>query len=1027
MALVVLLPVTLTAAPAAAEPPAPTPTPAAPASTPEAADPGLKTAWEKAAASGQPVEVPARFTEKMKVWAEPDGKNLRAELYTRPVQLKNKTSGAWEPIDTRIVERDGTLQAARVKTPLTFGRQGSKRLVSAAGKDGTGGLGVARALPEPKISGNTITYPDAVAPGVDLVVSAQADGFVSQVVVRRKPDGPLTVGLPLTLPKGTRFGTTAAGLAQLQDAKGQAKAAPIVLTATDAKAESAPEQGKSAPVSARVETAGKTSQLVFTPDEAFLADPAVSYPVTITADDPWFGGGVPADAWVDNDNTGVSNSAAGYLRVGTTQTTANITRGYLKFDTDDPVLEGATVRDADLWVWNYKSGGPGGAKCGDPLGSGIVAARVTSPWSLDPGDPDELDWYNQPASTGAEGLNQAGYNYEATGTWCGKEEKLVHDVDGMARAWIEQGVPNHGVVLRARTESPAINWRQYYSSDYGGGEPYPGYRHPPALIIWYTPAPMPEDYSYIKLGHPLPDDATVEEIKAVTYRSSQPIQASDVSEAEAQAMRVEAREFSEDMGRTLVRPADVSEEEWNALNPNIPPPDEDPPSVVSTQPQDGEDDVRIEAEVEAVFSEPVTDALITVKSSSDTEVPGTTRMGQGSYRLFFKPSQLLSPDTTYTATVSGAKDSSGTVMGSAHSWSFTTAPPDTTAPQVLTTVPAADATNVPLETTVQTIFSESVSAVRLVIKDPSGAAVQGTLTGGARGWTFTPASRLAAQTRYQVEVSDAKDASGNVMTPHAWSFTTGTGTPPGLVAAYGMNEGTGGSVGDASGQNNTGAAAGTTWADGKYGKALSFDGDTSMITVADAHSLRLTSALTLSAWVKPATVADWRSVITKGLTTRDGASYALYASNGDANGNNPSGWLESGEQVRQVSGSVPLTVNAWTHVAITYDGSTARVFVNGAQAGETPFTSALDADDGALTIGGNTVWGEFFSGLIDEVRIYNRALDAIQLQADMNKPIGTVTPNTAGQQQRTDDTALLYPAQGATTTQAAAEPFPYNR
>ncbi|TDE33131.1 hypothetical protein E1295_38540 [Nonomuraea mesophila] len=43
----------------------------------------------------------------MKVWANPDGKNLRAELYTRPVQLKNPASGAWEPIDTRIVTRDG--------------------------------------------------------------------------------------------------------------------------------------------------------------------------------------------------------------------------------------------------------------------------------------------------------------------------------------------------------------------------------------------------------------------------------------------------------------------------------------------------------------------------------------------------------------------------------------------------------------------------------------------------------------------------------------------------------------------------------------------------------------------------------------------------------------------------------------------------------------------------------------------------------------------------------------------------------
>jgi hypothetical protein len=298
-----MLPLSLMSAPATAQGPTPSPTSTSSSTTQPGAtsDPVLKTAWDKAAKSGQPIEVPARFTETMKVWANPDGKNLRAELYTRPVQLKNPSSGAWEPIDTRIVTKDGKLQAARVKTPLTFGEQGTKHLVSADGKQGKSGLGVTRALPEPKISGNTITYPDAVAPGADLVVLAQADGFISQVVFRHKPTDPVTVRLPLTLPEGTTFGKTSQGLPQLKDAKGKAKAAPIVLTAMDAKVESSPEEGKSSPVSARVETSGAKSELVFTPDEKFLADPAVTYPVTIAAASEWFGGGIPTDAWVSKN------------------------------------------------------------------------------------------------------------------------------------------------------------------------------------------------------------------------------------------------------------------------------------------------------------------------------------------------------------------------------------------------------------------------------------------------------------------------------------------------------------------------------------------------------------------------------------------------------------------------------------------------------------------------------------------------------------------------------------------------------
>src|SRR5256885_464185 len=74
----------------------------------------------------------------------------------------------------------------------------------------------------------------------------------------------------------------------------------------------------------------------------------------------------------------------------------------------------------------------------------------------------------------------------------------------------------------------------------------------------------------------------------------------------------------------------------------------------------------------------------------------------------------------------------------------------------------------------------------------------------------------------------------------------------GLVAAYSFNEGTGTTVTDASGTGNTGTVSGTAWtAAGKYGGALSFNGTTAQVTIPDAASLRLTSAMTLEAWVNP--------------------------------------------------------------------------------------------------------------------------------------------------------------------------------
>ena len=77
----------------------------------------------------------------------------------------------------------------------------------------------------------------------------------------------------------------------------------------------------------------------------------------------------------------------------------------------------------------------------------------------------------------------------------------------------------------------------------------------------------------------------------------------------------------------------------------------------------------------------------------------------------------------------------------------------------------------------------------------------------------------------------------------------------------------------------------------------------------------------------------------------------------------------------------------WTHLASTYDGSNLRLYVNGTQVSSIPLSGPVTVSGGALRIGGNTVWGEWFSGRIDEVRIYDRALSGLELGADMLRPV----------------------------------------
>ena len=97
---------------------------------------------------------------------------------------------------------------------------------------------------------------------------------------------------------------------------------------------------------------------------------------------------------------------------------------------------------------------------------------------------------------------------------------------------------------------------------------------------------------------------------------------------------------------------------------------------------------------------------------------------------------------------------------------------------------------------------------------------------------------------------------------------------------------------------------------------------------------------------------------------------------------------------RNAVGSAALPLNAWSHLATTFDGSVVRLFVNGVQAGSLPFSGSMAASTGALRLGGNGVWGEWFAGLIDEVRVYNRALSASEIQQDMQTPVAIVALNT---------------------------------
>jgi hypothetical protein len=89
-----------------------------------------------------------------------------------------------------------------------------------------------------------------------------------------------------------------------------------------------------------------------------------------------------------------------------------------------------------------------------------------------------------------------------------------------------------------------------------------------------------------------------------------------------------------------------------------------------------------------------------------------------------------------------------------------------------------------------------------------------------------------------------------------------------------------------------------------------------------------------------------------------------------------------------VYGSAALATNSWTHVAATYDGGALRLFVNGTQVSSVAQNGSIATSANPLQIGGDGIYGQYFQGAIDEVRIYNRALSQAEIQADMGVAIG---------------------------------------
>jgi type II secretory pathway pseudopilin PulG len=222
--------------------------------------------------------------------------------------------------------------------------------------------------------------------------------------------------------------------------------------------------------------------------------------------------------------------------------------------------------------------------------------------------------------------------------------------------------------------------------------------------------------------------------------------------------------------------------------------------------------------------------------------------------------------------------------------------------------------------------------------------------------------------------------------PHLYSVGTNKrliDQAQGLVGYWPFDEGTGTIAYDYSGNGNNGTlvnfnfTATSGWTTGKVGGALSFDGVDDYSRIPDSNSLDVSSSFTFSVWVYTTNSGILQTILSKdGVGSDTTGAYNLYIRS------DLSVFYETNNIDGVYTTANVVSLNRWYYITVTFDNNISpklKIYINGQKLQEgnpsTPYILTTD-----LLIGRRGI-GSFFQGVIDEVRIYNRALSDSEIKA----------------------------------------------
>lgn len=191
--------------------------------------------------------------------------------------------------------------------------------------------------------------------------------------------------------------------------------------------------------------------------------------------------------------------------------------------------------------------------------------------------------------------------------------------------------------------------------------------------------------------------------------------------------------------------------------------------------------------------------------------------------------------------------------------------------------------------------------------------------------------------------------------------------------------GTGTTWSDLTNNNNDGTINGATWNPGGY---FDFNGSSGYVSIADDNSLDWTTSKSLSIWIRPNLVTgSGGGVITK--TASSGAfGWILQQYIGNIRFT-----FKSTDNSYITTPNMALSINTWTHIAVTYDGSIMKLYKNASSFNPVTSNKTPDTNSSPVTIGRyySNLSTAYWDGQISKVRMYDKTLSSSEVTALKNE------------------------------------------